>query len=130
MTAFTQEYLPLISDYLRVLSVRKDSLTSIYHSYRLLLASTKLHDRSYSSIFNSSIIAQEQCIPRVARAQHASHLQNFLRHDILHAFVCKLKHELYRIMEQNFTIASLLPFQLFIMVRNCGLYNNLYIKTP
>ena len=32
MTAFTQEYLPLISDYLQVLNAQKDSLTSIYHS--------------------------------------------------------------------------------------------------
>ena len=32
MTAFTQEYLSLISDYLRVLSTRKDLLMSIYHS--------------------------------------------------------------------------------------------------
>ena len=32
MTAFTHEYLPLVSDYSRVLSTRQDSLTSIYHS--------------------------------------------------------------------------------------------------
>ena len=47
------------------------------------------------SIFNSSIIAREQYIPRVARAQHTSYLQHFWRHDKLHTFVCKLGHELY-----------------------------------
>ena len=49
------------------------------------------------SIFNSSIIAREQCISRVAQAQHASHMQNFSRHDTLHVLVCKLGRELYRI---------------------------------
>ena len=49
------------------------------------------------SIFNSSIIAREQCIPRVAQAQHASYLQNFSRHEASHAFVCKLGHEWYHI---------------------------------
>ena len=39
------------------------------------------------SIFNSSIITCEQCIPHVTRAQHASNMQNFLRHNTSHAFV-------------------------------------------
>ena len=47
------------------------------------------------SIFNSSIIAREQCIPCVAQAQQASYLKNFLRHNTLHAIFCKLGHELY-----------------------------------
>ena len=49
------------------------------------------------SIFNSSIIAHEQCIPCVARAQDASYTQNFSRHNMLYALVCKLGCELYRI---------------------------------
>ena len=48
------------------------------------------------SIFNSSIIAHEQCIPCVTRARHTSYLQNFSRHDTLHALVSKLGRELYR----------------------------------
>ena len=32
MTGFAHEYLPLVSDYSRVLSTQQDSLTSIYHS--------------------------------------------------------------------------------------------------
>ena len=32
MTGFTHVYLPLVSDYLRVLSTQQDSLASIYHS--------------------------------------------------------------------------------------------------
>ena len=47
MTGFTRDYLLLIS--------------------YVLLASTKLHDKSYlfTSIFNSSVIAHEQCSPCV-----------------------------------------------------------------
>ena len=48
------------------------------------------------SIFNSSIIAREHCFPRVAQAQHAGYTQNFSRHDVLHALVCKLGRELCR----------------------------------
>ena len=47
------------------------------------------------NIFNSSIIAHKQCIPHVAQAQRASYLQKFSRHDVLHAFVCKLGCDLY-----------------------------------
>ena len=74
MTTFTQEYLSLNSDYSQVLSAQKDLLMSIYHSLHyysqvqncmtgvtreyfqlimLLLASTKLHDRSYSRVFST-----------------------------------------------------------------------------
>ena len=42
------------------------------------------------SIFNLSVIACEQCIPRVTRAQHASNLQNFSRHESLHMFFVNL----------------------------------------
>ena len=42
------------------------------------------------SIFNSSVIAYKQCIPRVARALHASYLQIFSRHEVLHVFLVKL----------------------------------------
>ena len=42
------------------------------------------------SIFNSSVIACEQCIPHVAQAQHTSYLQNFLRHEASHMFFVNL----------------------------------------
>ena len=43
MTGFTQIHLPLVSDYLRVLSTQQDSLVSISREY-------KVHDRSYSRV--------------------------------------------------------------------------------
>ena len=42
------------------------------------------------STFNSAVIAHEQCIPRVAQAQHASDFQNFSRHVGLHSFFVNL----------------------------------------
>ena len=39
-----------------------------------------------ASIYNSSVITHEQCIPRVAQAQYVSYLQNFSRHEELHNF--------------------------------------------
>ena len=38
------------------------------------------------SIFKSSVITHEQCIPHVAQAQHASCLQDFSRYKALHMF--------------------------------------------
>ena len=76
MTAFTQEYLSLISDYSQVLSARKDSLMSIYHSQVITREYKTTQQELLSSIFNSSIIAREQCIPHVAQTQHTSYLQN------------------------------------------------------
>ena len=49
-----------------------------------------------ASIYNSSVITHEQCIPRVAQAQYVSYLQNFSRHEELHNF-WKLECELYSI---------------------------------
>ena len=42
------------------------------------------------SFFHSSVIACEQCIPCVTRAQHASNLQNFPRHELSHMFFVNL----------------------------------------
>ena len=46
------------------------------------------------SIFNLSVITCEKCIPHVAQAQHTSYPQNFLKHEALDAFFCKLGCEL------------------------------------
>ena len=73
MTGFNHTYLLLVSDYSRVLSAQQDLL---------------------ASIFNSSVIARKQC-SSCCQAQHASYLQNFSRHEALHALFCKLGHELY-----------------------------------
>ena len=64
MTGFTCEYLPLVNYYS---SVQK-CMTGVT-----------------VNTFNSSVTAHEQCILHVAQAQHTSDLQNFLRHDGLHA---------------------------------------------
>ena len=68
-TGSTHKYLPLISYYSQVQSAQQKLLVSI---------------------FNSSVITLKECIPHVARAQHASYLQNFLRHEALHAFFVNL----------------------------------------
>ena len=93
MTGFTHVHLPLVSDYTQVLSTRQDSLVSTTR--------TKEFTREYSvitrehrsaqqellvSIFTSSVIACEQCTSRVARAQYASYLQIFSRHESLLVF--------------------------------------------
>ena len=65
MTGFTCEYLPLASYYSRV----QKCMTGVT-----------------ASTFNSSVIAHEQCIPRVVQAQHASDFQNLSRHVGLHTF--------------------------------------------
>ena len=59
---------------------------SIYHSMVITHQYKTARHELLTSIFNSSIIAREQCIPHVTRAQHVSYLQNFSRHDVLHAF--------------------------------------------
>ena len=93
MTAFTHEYLPLVSDYSRVLSTQQDSLASIYYSSAITCEYKSAQQELLASIFNSSIITGdygEQRIPRAAQAQHASYLY------VTHVF-CKLGCELYRI---------------------------------
>ena len=65
MTGFTCEYLPLASYYSRV---------------------QKCMTEGTASTFNSSVIAHEQCISRVTKAQQVSDFQNFSRHDGLHTF--------------------------------------------
>ena len=67
------------------------------------------------SIFNSSIIACEQYI-HVARAQHMSYVQNFLRHDVLHTFVCKLGCELYRTLKATYTYVHSCMFVVIVQV--------------
>ena len=69
MTGFTCQYLPLASYYSRV---------------------QKCTTGVTVSTFNLSVIAYDQCIPRVAQAQHTSDFQNFLKHDGLHAFFVNL----------------------------------------
>ena len=44
-----------------------------------------------TGMFNSSVIAREQCISCVGRAQHVSYLQTFSRHEVLHASFVNLK---------------------------------------
>ena len=45
-------------------------------------------------------------VPHVTRAQHASYMQNFSRHDALHALVCKLGCELYRMYIHTHTYVN------------------------
>ena len=79
MTAFTQEYLPLISDYSRVLSVRQDSLMSIYHSSVITRDYKTARQELLVSILNSLIITREQCIPHVTVVQHGKLSSKFLK---------------------------------------------------
>ena len=75
---FTHKYLPLVGYYLRANCTTGDT-------------------RKYFQLINNCWFAREQCIPRVAQAQHMSYMQNFSTHDALHALACKLGRELYRI---------------------------------
>ena len=93
-TGFTHAYLPLIGDYLRVLSTRQDSLTSICYSLVITCEYKIALQELLTSIFNSSVIARKQCSPCVVQAQHMSYLQNFSRHKALQAFLCKLGWDL------------------------------------
>ena len=68
---------------------------SIYYSLVITHEYKTAQQELLVSIFNSSIITREQCIPRVTRAEHTSDLQNFSRRDALHAFFCKLGRERY-----------------------------------
>ena len=65
MSAFTHKYLPLVSDYSRLLSTQQDSLMSIYHSSVITHKYKTEQIELLASIFNSSIISHEQCIPNV-----------------------------------------------------------------
>ena len=69
---------------------------SIYHLSVITREYKSAKQELLVSIFNLSITTRKQCVPRIARAQHASYLQNFLRHEGLHAFFSKLGCELYR----------------------------------
>ena len=90
MTGITHVLLPLVSDYLRVLSARQDLLVSIYHSSAITHEYKSAQQELLTSIFNSTAIACEQCTSRVARAQHASYLQIFSRHEVLLTFFVNL----------------------------------------
>ena len=79
MTGFTQVLLPLVSDYLRVLHARQDSLTN-----------TKLHNRSYLWVFSTCQQSLTSSVLLMLRAQRTRCLQNFLRHDVLLAFFVNL----------------------------------------
>ena len=75
MTGFTHADLRLVSDYSRAFFTRE------YKS-----AQQKL----LMSILNLSTIAREQCTSHVARAQHVSYLQIFLRYEALLTFFVNL----------------------------------------
>ena len=90
MTGFTHTPLPLVSDYLLVLSARQDSLTSIYHLSDITRKFKSAQQELLLSNFNLSAIAHKQCTSHVARAQHASYLQIFLRHKALLPFFVNL----------------------------------------
>ena len=44
-----------------------------------------------AGMFDSSVIAQEQCISRVGRTQHVSYLQTFSRYEVSHASFVNLE---------------------------------------
>ena len=69
---------------------------SIYHLSVITRDYKSARQELLVSIFNSSVIAYEQCVPCVAQAQHISYLQNFSRYKGLHTFFSKLGRELYR----------------------------------
>ena len=85
-TTHTHEYLPLVSDHSQVLSSRPDLLVNIYHLSVITHEYKSARQELLTSIFNSSVITREQCILRVAQAQHARYLQTFSRHKCF----CKL----------------------------------------
>ena len=99
-------YSLLVSDYSQVLSAQQDALASIYDLLVITHEYKSARQELLTSIFNSSLIACEQFIPHVARAQHMSYLQNFSRHDALHVNFCKLGRELYRI--SSFVVLGIL----------------------
>ena len=90
MTGFIHVHLPLVSDYWGVLSARQDSLASIYHSSVITREYKSARQELLAYIFNLSEITRVQCTSRVTRAQHASYLQIFLRHEVLLVFFVNL----------------------------------------
>ena len=97
MTGFTHMHLPLVSDYLRVLLVQQDLLTSMTHTtgftrkYSVITREYKSAQQELLvSNFHSSAIAHEQCTSHVTRVQHTSYLQIFSRHETLLAFFVNL----------------------------------------
>ena len=95
MTGFTHGHLPLVSDYLWVLSAQQDSLVSIYHSSCITHEYKSAWQELLASILNSSVIASKQCTSHVTWAQHARYLQIFSRHEAFLVFFYKLGCELY-----------------------------------
>ena len=83
MTAFTQEYLPLISDYSRVLSTQKDSLMSIYHSYRLLLDTCSVANQVQACDVDLSCVACV-CYPTCVRQNHVQQCVHMPVFEVLH----------------------------------------------
>ena len=71
MTDFTHVHLPLVSDYLRVLSTWQDSLANIYYLSVITGKYKSAQQELLMSIFNSSAVTRDQCTSRVALAQHA-----------------------------------------------------------
>ena len=90
MTGFIHVHLPLVSDYLQVLSTQQDLLASIYHSSVITRDYKSARQELLACIFKSSEITCVQCTSRVTRAQHASYLQIFWRHEALLAFFVNL----------------------------------------
>ena len=88
----------------RVLHPWQDSLVSITcmtgftSEYSVITREYKsARQELLKSIFNSSVIAREQCTSHVTWGQHVSYLQNFSRHEVLLIFFYKLGRELYHI---------------------------------
>ena len=90
MTGFTHKYLPLVSDYLQVLSAQQDSLMSIYHSSVITHKYKSAQQELVISIFYSSVIARKQFISCVVRCPTCDLSLKFLEaQSITHVF-CKL----------------------------------------
>ena len=98
MTAFTQEYLPLISDYLWVLSTCTKGFTHKYLPlvgyYSQVQNCTTRVTREYFQLINNRLWAVYSSF-RMSPTHELS--SNVSRHDILHMFVCKLGRKLYHI---------------------------------
>ena len=92
ITGFTHMHLPLVSDYLRVLRARQDSLASI----QLLLTSIKLHDRSYLRVFSTHQQSPASSVLLVSHEPNTQVVfQNFFRYNTLLTCFCKLGRDLY-----------------------------------
>ena len=63
---------------------------SIYHLSVIIHEYKSAQQELLVSIFNLSAIVHKQCTSRIARAQNASYLQIFSRHEVLIAFFVNL----------------------------------------